>query len=274
MRGSEPGSYSSGMRVSIELVPRSAAALDDQLRDMAGAFPDVDTVNLPDIVRFDVRSWEGCDAVRRYVPHAIPHLRAIDVDLDAPLRAGPWLGQGGLDEVLVISGDVPSDMSRPVYGSSPVEVIRKVKREHPGVRVYAALDPYRQGFVRERGYALQKLEAGADGLFTQPFFDVRLLEVWADLMADVPVFWGFTSVVGARSARYWKTRNGVVFPRNFEPSLAWSRGLAREALAFARERDASLYFMPIRVGPRAYLEGILEGPGAINETARPGGTAA
>jgi methylenetetrahydrofolate reductase (NADPH) len=253
------GGYSGGVRVSIELVPRNAASLEEQLRETADAFPGVDTVNLPDILRFDLRSWVGCDAVRRFVPHAIPHLRAIDVDLDRPLPAGARLGEGGLDEVLVISGDAPSDMSRPVYGSSPFEVIRKIKREHPGVTVYAALDPYRQGFARERAYALQKLEAGADGLFTQPFFDLRLLEVWADLMADVPVFWGFTSVVGARSARYWKTRNGVVFPGDFEPSLAWSRRLAREALAFARERDASLYFMPIRVGPRAYLEGILDG---------------
>jgi len=86
--------------------------------------------------------------------------------------------------------------------------------------------------------------------------------VWADLMADVPVFWGFTSVVGERSARYWQTRNGVVFPHDFEPSLAWSRRLAREALAFARDRDASLYFMPIRVGAHAYLQGILDGDGA------------
>ena len=246
------------MRVSIELVPRNEASLDAQLREMAASFPGVDTVNLPDIVRFPLRSWSGCEKVRHFVPHAIPHLRAIDVDLERPLEAAASLGEGGLDEVLVVSGDPPSDMSRAVYGSSPVEVIRKLKREHPGVRVYAALDPYRQGFLKERAYALQKLEAGAEGLFTQPFFDLRLLEVWADLMADVPVFWGFTSVLGQRSARYWQTRNRAVFPRDFEPSLAWSRRLAREALAFARDRDASLYFMPIRVGPRAYLEGILD----------------
>lgn len=256
--------YNRRMRVSIELVPRSATSLEDQLREMTAAFPGVDTVNLPDIVRFPLRSWEGCRQARSHVPHAIPHLRAIDVDLERPLEAGPWMGEGGLDEVLVIAGDLPSDMSRPVYGSSPIQVIRKIKREHPHVRVYAALDPYRQGFVRERTYALQKLEAGAEGLFTQPFFDLRLLEVWADLMADVPVFWGFTSVVGERSARYWQTRNGVVFPAGFEPSLTWSRRLAAEALRFARARDASIYFMPIRVGPRAYLEGILEGSADVS----------
>lgn len=248
------------MRVSIELVPRSAASLDDQLREATESFPWVDTVNLPDLIRFPVRSWAGCEQARRYVTHAIPHIRSIDVDLERPLAAAPWLGPGGIDEVLVVAGDPPADMSRTVYGSRPIDVIRKIKREHPAVRVYAALDPYRHGLLRERAYALRKLEAGADGLFTQPFFDVRLLEVVADMMGDVPVFWGFTSVVGQRSARYWQARNEALFPPGFEPTLRWSRALAREALAFARDRDASLYFMPIRVGPRAYLEGILEGP--------------
>ncbi|HKI57623.1 MAG TPA: methylenetetrahydrofolate reductase [Trueperaceae bacterium] len=251
------------MRVSIELVPRSEAALAGQLQELAETFPFVDTVNLPDILRFPVRSWEGCAQVREVVPHAIPHLRAMDVDLDRPLRAAPWIERHGIDEVLVISGDAPSDMSHSVYGTSPVQVIRKLKRELPGVRVYAALDPYRQSLRREREYALQKLEAGADGLFTQPFFDLRLLEVVADLMGDVlsegvPVFWGFTSVVGKRSARYWETRNGAIFPPGFDASLAWSRELAREALTLARRRALDVYFMPIRIGPRAYLEGILE----------------
>lgn len=246
------------MRVSIELVPRNPDSLSDQLQQVVAAFPFVDTVNLPDILRFPVRSWEGSAMARGFVPHAIPHLRAMDVDLGRPLVARPWIERHGLDEVLVIAGDPPSDMSRPVYGSSPVEVIRKLKRELPSVRVYAALDPYRQGLRRERDYALRKLEAGADGLFTQPFFDLRLLEVVADLMADVPVFWGFTSVVGERSARYWQTRNGVVYPRGFEPTLAWSRELARRALTLARERALDVYFMPIRVGPRSYLEGVLD----------------
>jgi len=249
------------MRVSIELVPRNRTSLAEQLTEVSEAFPFVDTVNLPDILRFPLRSWEGCSQVCSVVPHAIPHLRSIDVDLERPLAAAPWLERHGVDEVLVISGDPPSDMSKPVYGSSPEQVIRKLKRELPQVRVYAALDPYRQGMRRERDYALRKLEAGAEGLFTQPFFDLRLLEVVADVMADVPVFWGFTSVVGRRSARYWETRNGVVFPLDFEPTLAWSRQLARDALALARERDLDVYFMPIRVGPRAYLEGILQGPG-------------
>ena len=38
-----------------------------------------------------------------------------------------------------------------------------------------------------------------------------------------------------------------MFPAAFAPTLEWSRRFAGEALAWARERGANLYFMPIRV---------------------------
>jgi methylenetetrahydrofolate reductase (NADPH) len=119
------------------------------------------------------------------------------------------------------------------------------------------LDPYRQSFASERDYALRKLEAGAAGLFTQPFFDLRLMAVYADLLPGVDIFWGVTTVTGARSLGYWQTRNRAVFPADFEPTLNHSRKLARGALELVRERRANLYFMPIRVGVREYLEGVL-----------------
>ncbi len=245
------------MRVSIELVPRSAEDLASQLELVTHAFPTVDTVNVPDLLRFPLRSWDACGQARAFVPHAIPHLRAMDVDLRRPLAASDCIRRHDLREVLVISGDAPVDMAHPVFDATVQQVIRKIKADHPGLKVYAAFDPYRQSLGRERDYALAKLEAGADGLFTQPFFDRRFLEVVADALEGIDVFWGFTSVVGRRSARYWQRRNAAFFPRDFEPTLAWSRRMAREALAFAAERDAALYFMPIRVDARAYLEGIL-----------------
>lgn len=245
------------MRVSVELVPRSVPALDRQLAEMAQEFPNVDTVNIPDLIRFPLRSWHACEVAAAVVPYAIPHVRAMDVDPGSPMKVSPWLERRPDAEVLVVSGDVPSDMSHPVYASTVLQVIRRIRREHPASRIYAAFDPYRQGLRRERDYAMEKLDAGADGLFTQPFFDRRLLEVSADLLCGCRVFWGFTSVVGEGSASYWESRNAVVFPTGFEPTLEWSRSMAREALAFGAERDADLYFMPIRIGPARYLGGIL-----------------
>lgn len=245
------------MRISVELVPRSAEALQAELESLRLELPGVSTVNIPDLLRFPLRSWQACAQAKRLLPHAIPHVRAIDIDPRKPLPMARLLAEHGIDEVLVVTGDAPADMSRTVFDTTPLQVIRKFREELPGVRVYAALDPYRQGFAAERDYALRKLEAGAAGLFSQPFFDRRLMEVYADLLEGVDVFWGVTTVTGARSLGYWKNRNRAVFPAGFEPTLAWSRRLAREALAFARERNANLYFMPIRSSLSDYLGGLL-----------------
>lgn len=245
------------MRISIELVPRSPEALERELAALATVLPGVDTVNIPDLARFPLRSWQACAQAKTRVPHAIPHLRAIDVDLARPLAFGPTLASHGIDEVLVVSGDTPADLSRRVYPTSPIDLIRKLRRELPGVKVYAALDPYRQSFALERDYALRKLEAGAAGFFTQPFFDLRLLDIYAELLPDTEIFWGATTVTSARTLAYWQTRNRAVFPADFEPTLAWSRAFAQTLLEFARARDANLYFMPIRTNVVEYLSGLL-----------------
>lgn len=245
------------MRVSVELIPRDQEALAAQLDEVERHLPKVDTINIPDVLRFPLRSWRGCAIVAERFPHAIPHLRAMDIDLASPFPHGALFKRHGIDEVLVVAGDAPADMAHPVYGSSSLDVIRKIHREHPELTIYAAVDPYRQGFLREREYALRKLEAGASGLFTQPFFDVRLMEVYADLLPPTTIFWGVTSVTSDRSARYWRTRNQAIFPTDFEPTLAWNRSFAEVAYAFARERGDNIYFMPIRSSVRAYLEGIV-----------------
>lgn len=244
------------VRISIELVPRNEPDLREQLAEVA-EFPRVDTVNIPDIIRFPLRSWQSCGVARECVRSVIPHLRAIDVDPQRPLAAAPDLKCYGVNEALVVAGDVPADMSRRVYSTGSLDLIQKMRREHPEISLYAAFDPYRQGFQAERNYATQKLEAGAIGLFTQPFFDVRLMEVFAEQLAGVEVFWGVTTVLSRRSQRYWQTRNRAVFPSDFEPTLEWNRRLAKDALAFVEMHGGNIYFMPIRAGIGEYLDGIL-----------------
>jgi methylenetetrahydrofolate reductase (NADPH) len=244
-------------RLSLELVPRSLASLDADLAAIAAHFPGVDTVNIPDLLRFELRSWEACGHARARLPRAIPHLRAMDFAAD---RLEPLLAQlerHRLGEVLVVRGDPPQEPGRPVFPTRSHELVEALKRARPELVVYAAVDPYRSGMRDELELARRKRDAGADGFFSQPFFDLRLLGAWADLLGDVTVYWGVTPVPGERSRRYWETKNRAVFPADFEPTLAWSRGFAERALAFARERDTNLYFMPIRVDPVAWLAGVL-----------------
>ncbi len=253
------------MRVSVELIPRSEQAFATQLDDLA-ELPGVDTVNVPDLVRFDLRSWEACARARARGLRAIPHLRATDVDPDGPLPFLDAVDRAGIDEVLVVHGDPPVDMSRPVFDTDAVALLRRLRSERPDLTTYAALDPYRQGFRAELAYAARKLDAGASGLFTQPFFDLRLAEVWSDLLVELPtrVFWGATSVASERSRRYWTGRNRVVLPRGFEATEAYASRFAADLAAFARARGDDVYFMPIRVPASRYLSAV---PDAVGDEA-------
>ena len=244
-------------RVSVELVPRSRSGLRAEIAQVAASLPSVDTVNIPDLTRYSLRSWLGCAFAR---PHhaAVPHLRAVDFNPREPLPFLDTLEQHSLSEVLVVTGDAPADMSARVYDQNAVDLIRRLRREAPHLTVYAGLDPYRQSFARERDYLERKLDAGATGFFTQPFFDLRVMDAYSDLIPDgAQMWWGATSILTESSLNYWRARNHAVFPRSFAPTLECNRAFAADLLAFARERGQHAYFMPVKVDVQAYLEGIL-----------------
>ncbi len=191
------------------------------------------------------------------IRRAIPHLRAVGTNLKKLNPLLNYLDENELHEILVVNGDLPADMSQPSYPTSSLGLIRAIKSALPHVEVYGALDPYRQSLIKERDYALEKLEAGASGLFTQPFFDTRLMQVYFELLPGTNFYWGATTITSKRSLGYWQNRNHAVFPADFKPTLAWSRTFALEALKFAQETQTNLYFMPIKTGLYDFLEGIL-----------------
>jgi methylenetetrahydrofolate reductase (NADPH) len=167
------------------------------------------------------------------------------------------LRSAGLTEILVIGGDPSHDIDHVTYPQSSIDVIRRFKKELPHLKVYAALDPYRQGFRAERDYVSRKLDAGADGFFTQPFFDRRLLELYAELLAGEVVFWGITPVVTSGARACWETTNGALFPRGFEPTMQWNRSFAHDTLRLVASMNSNAYLMPIRVDLAEYLDGLL-----------------
>jgi methylenetetrahydrofolate reductase (NADPH) len=181
----------------------------------------------------------------------------MDFDPEKPFPLRDVLAEARIDRVLVVAGDPPQDLGRRVYPTRPVDLIRRLKAEAPELAVYAGFDPYRAGFRDELEGVRAKLEAGADGLFSQPFFDTRLLAVWADLLAGIQVWWGVTPVLAAGTRRYWEAKNRAVFPRAFVPTREWNRALAAEMLEWARGRGTNLYFMPIRADLVEWIGGLL-----------------
>lgn len=244
-------------RISIELVPRDRDALQQEMQLVRDNFPVITTINIPDLLKFPLRSWDACCQAKQLFSQAIPHLRAIDFDLSKPFPLVETFVQNGIDSVLVIAGDQPQDMSRRVFRTSSVDLIRAIRAQMPHLIIYAGIDPYRSGIKTELDYIKRKIDAGADGFFTQPFFDLRLMEIYNDLLPGIDIFWGISPVMSLRSKDYWDNLNNAIFPPDFEPTLEWNRRFAKQALEFARDSDSSLYFMPIRVDLVEYLDGIL-----------------
>src|ERR1700686_300596 len=100
------------MRISIELVPRDEGTL---LRDavlLRDRFPCVNQLNIPDLLRFPLRSWEACRLTHAHFPVSIPHVRAIDLPGDGDLCEVEQILGKGFSEVLVVSGDQPQGGAR------------------------------------------------------------------------------------------------------------------------------------------------------------------
>ncbi|MBF0096203.1 MAG: methylenetetrahydrofolate reductase [Magnetococcales bacterium] len=248
----------SSTRISVELVPRDAESLRMELQAVRQTFPAVSVINLPDLPRFSVRSWDGCVIAKHFFAHTIPHIRTIDLRMDQPLPTAllDTLREHCIQEILLVTGDSDVPLSH-----APLPLLQAIplfKQALPGVRVYTALDPYRQDFALEYDYLQQKLAAGSDGFFTQPFFALSPMERYCACFASVPIFWGVAPVTSVASRTYWETRNRVIFPEDFAPTLAWNQAFARQALRFVRDTESHIYFMPIRTPVVEYLAAVLD----------------
>jgi methylenetetrahydrofolate reductase (NADPH) len=262
------------MEVSLELVPRSSEALEEGSR-IARRFSGIGFINIPDLTRFSIRSWEACGMLSGppaggpgAVPSGqkglglIPHLRARDFDLAAPFPLAGLFREHGITRALVIAGDPPEGETAP---HSPADTkagtipfIKKLKNEIPGLEIFAAFDPYRTNIRYELDYLMAKEEAGAVGFMSQPFFDLRLLEIYAEYLEGKTVFWGVAPVISESNRNYWESRNRAIFPKQFKAALAWNVDFGRKVMDFCRAGDFNLYLMPIKVDLETYLSGLWE----------------
>jgi methylenetetrahydrofolate reductase (NADPH) len=268
------------MIVSLEAVPRSREALFEAA-EIAARYKDISLINVPDLLRFPLRSWEACGMLREnggaHALDLIPHIRAIDFDMAEPFPHIEYFRAQGIRKALVIAGDVPKKKKnggggnsitaggvtggtggeiRKTYPTETVPFIKKLKAEMPELEIYAAFDPYRSNIRYELDYLQAKEEAGAVGFMSQPFFDLRLLEIYAEYLEGKNVFWGLSPALSASNRNYWETRNRAVFPRSFRPDLFWNVDFGRRVLRFCESGGFNLYLMPIKIDLAPYLEGL------------------
>ena len=246
------------MKISLELVPRSEEYICEQVAFVEESIPQISEINFPDLLRFNIRAWEACRMISHSQLNRIAHLRAIDFDINKPFPLTNFLKENNITKVLVIEGDKPQDMKHLVYPTSTVEFIRKLKREMPDITIYAAFDPYRNNIRYELEYLQQKIAAGATGFFSQPFFDLRLLEIYSEYLEKQDVYWGVSPVTGERSKLYWETRNRAIFPKSFAPTLDWNVRFGQEVMNYCQKNNFNLYLMPINIELTDYLKKLFE----------------
>jgi len=257
------------MIVSLEVVPRDRETIAASVKT-ALAFPEISLINVPDLTKFPIRSWDACEIIARVQAErdtarplsVMPHIRAVDFNLNKPFPRELL----SVDRALVIAGDLPLGdqsggdphvgMAQKTYQTETPAFIRKIKSEMPGLKIYAAFDPYRSNIHYELDYLKAKEDSGADGFMSQPFFDLRLLEIYAEYLEGKDVFWGVSPVLSASSRNYWESRNRAIFPNSFRPELDWNIEFGRRVLGFCRDRGFNLYLMPIKVDIEAYLTGL------------------
>jgi len=252
-------------RISLELVPHDGKSFAEELKLAKRIFPAADTLNIPDILKYDMRIPEASDVAVKYYDKVIPHIRAVAVNRETPFSCRDFLERTGIDEVLVILGDNPEIVSKSENPCDSPELIAKIKREMPGIKVYAGIDQWRSPADEEMAYVRRKVDAGADGFFTQPFYEIEAMRMWSEKLKDTQVFWGVAPVIRESSRHYWETKNNIRFPDDFECTMEWNKRFAAEAIAFAEEDGSNVYLCPITVDIEAYLPGIVRPEGGGND---------
>lgn len=256
-------------KISVELIPRDLNTLEKETKLIKDKFPMVNAINIPDLLRFKVRSWGAVALTAKSFPFSVPHIRAIDFpadDLEGSLeKAGvlKHIKDNNIPAVLIVKGDPPKDKSHKVYDTTSIDLIKFFKNTMPELKVYGAIDSYRSTFDEEFDYIKEKVDNGVDGFFTQPFFDIALMEKYGDKLdkefSQSEIFWGVSPVTTEHSKHYWETLNKVTFPDDFCLTLKCNVDFAKKALQFVSERKSNIYFMPIKVDIDEYLTQVFAG---------------
>jgi methylenetetrahydrofolate reductase (NADPH) len=242
------------MKFSFEIVPRNHQAFDEQYDFVSTLGNAIDMINVPDIQRLTIRSWETGAKINRDKHQFVPHFRAIDFSLSSGdiFRV---IEDNELEHVLLVSGDPPEGIKRAFYNTNVIDLIRSVKQKFPDITVHAGFDPHRSGIQEEYQYIQRKIEAGASSFFSQPFYDVRIVEIYADLMKglDVETYIGLSPITTQSSMNYWSLKNKVQFSTAFKADYEWNIDFSNRVIALGKEMAFNIYFMPIKINLADYF---------------------
>ena len=243
------------MQIALELVPKTLDSFLEESRGHISNFPKIAAINIPELRSVEIKSFEASEHLLKNNVAAIPHFRLIDRTLQDLENLIGKLVSLGLKQVLLVSGDPPLDLQNFVpSGVRAPQAIKHIKTKFPQLKVYAAQDSYRQSFKKEFDYCKEKLDAGADGFFTQPFFSEGTLAQWLEQLPETEIWVGLSPVTGPNSRSYWETTNQVVFPPNFKFDLQSNCLLHKRLLKQVESAGKDAYLMPFTTAADKYLK--------------------
>lgn len=242
----------------LELVAHDLKTFPDEIKEILKEFPKIDGINIPDILSLPIRSDVASKALLKAGVFTIAHLRSRDRSIEGTVSLVQELVDLGLKHLLLISGDpIPGEPEVPNSGTV-LDQVAALKQAFPDLKVYCGLDPYRSSLKTELNYCAAKLKAGADGFFTQPFFDKNLARVFFDQLACTTIFLGVSPVLNKNNYNYWETKNNVVFPKGFSTDFELNCQIAKDLMSLAEQYHQHVYFMPILAPVKEYLNSIFK----------------
>jgi methylenetetrahydrofolate reductase (NADPH) len=240
--------------IFLELVPRDLNNIIETCHWVKLNQPEITGINIPDILRVENRSYDTCIQLAEQNFNVIPHIRIIDFSEKELIELTLNLYSKNVTKILLISGDPPLDLSKPIYNHNIKNIIKLIKKEVSEMTIYAGLDPYRQNLKKEIEYSHTKIEAGATGLFTQPIFDINLAHILINQPFNCDLFIGISPVTDERSYQYWCNRNQAFFPKSFELTLSHNITVAKSIIELCSNHNQHNYLMPIKTTATDYLK--------------------
>ena len=243
------------MKFSFEIVPRNQQAFDEQYSFVSTLGQSISMINVPDIQRFKIRSWETGIQIDRQKHQFIPHFRATDFSLESG-NIFQIIEENELDHVLLVSGDPPEGIKRNFYNTNVLDLIRAVKQRFPQITIHAGFDSHRNGVQDECLYIQRKIDAGASSFFSQPFYDLRIIEIYAEHLQGIETYIGLSPITTSSSMNYWELKNKVKFPTSFKTDYEWNITFANNVIGMARDMNFNIYFMPIKIDLQKYFRAL------------------
>ncbi len=156
----------------------------------------------------------------------MPHLTCVGATREGIASALEGFTAAGIDNVLALRGDKPRDAGpdwQPGAFVHAEDLVRFVRGRLPGFGIgvagYPAPHPDSPTFAEDRKFLRQKLEAGADLVVTQLFFDVREYFALVDNLRrhgiDAPVIPGVLPIQSLASFKRTLSMCGANIPGRF-----------------------------------------------------------